>query len=101
MTQKQMSILNNSNSSEIQSSVTGFALKQKCTWKSEPGMLSGISKVYRRLMLSVPLLLAKALFGLQQQQALAIGARLCAQRIQIAAYGSLQRLKKIAVNSHA
>lgn len=44
-------------------------------------------------MLSVPLLLANVPFGLQRERALAVGARLCAQRalyrIQIAAYSSL------------
>lgn len=56
-------------------------------------------------MLSVPLLPANVPFSLQQEQTLATGARLCTQRalqrIQIAAYSSLQRLKKMAVNSHA
>lgn len=50
-------------------------------------------------------LLANVPFGLQQEQTLATGASLCTQRalqrIQIAAYNSLQRLKKMALNSHA
>lgn len=56
-------------------------------------------------MLSGPQLLANVLFSLQQEQILATGARLCTQRalqrIQIAVYSSLQRLKKMAVNFHA
>lgn len=56
-------------------------------------------------MLSVSLLPADVPFGLQQKPALAVGARLCAQRalqrIQIAAYSSLRRLKKTSVNSRA
>lgn len=101
----EMSVLNPSYFSEIQFSVTNVALKKECTWKSEPGMLTSIYKMPRRWMLSVPLLLANVPFSLQQEQTLATGARLCTQRalqrIQIAAYSSLQRLKKMAVNSHA
>lgn len=55
-----MSVLNTSYFTEIQFSITGFALKQECAWKLEPGMLSGIYKPYRRRMLSLPLLLENA-----------------------------------------